>query len=114
MRTLARKTLVAHGHRVFEAVSGPAALSLWAQHRELIDLLLTDVVMPDGLNGLELARRLLADRPTLRVIYTSGYSAEIAGGDFSGREGVDFLPKPYDPATLLRIVTGTAQQPPVP
>ena len=71
------------------------------------DLVVTDVVMPDGLNGLELAERLLHEKPSLKVIYASGYSAEVAGGDFSGRQGVDFLGKPYAPADLIQIVERT-------
>ncbi len=104
VRALARRALAAGGHEVLEAATGPEALGVWAAHRERIEILLTDIVMPDGLNGLELARRLGAEKAGLRVIYSSGYSADIAGGDFSGREGIDFLPKPYAPTDLLRII----------
>ena len=104
VRALAKRALLARGHRVHEAASGPAALQLWAVHRQEIDTLLTDIVMPGGLNGLELAARLVAEAPALRVIYTSGYSADVVGGDFAGREGVDFLSKPYAIDDLERIV----------
>jgi len=108
VRALARKTLLGQGHRVLEAASGPLALEVWRERHDEIEILLTDVVMPDGLNGIELARRLLAEKPALKVIYASGYSAEVSGGDFSGREGLDFLGKPYTPANLLRIVERAA------
>ncbi len=114
VRTLARRALSARGHRVLEAGSGPTALEVWAHHHAEIEVLLTDLVMPDGMNGLELARRLRAERPELRVVYTSGYSAEVAGGAFAGREGVDFIAKPYDPARLVEIVENATPDTPVP
>ena len=78
LRLLVTNVLMQSGYTVLEAPSGIAALEVWARHRHEIQLLLTDVVMPDGMGGLELAQRLRRDRPDLRVIYTSGYSAEIA------------------------------------
>jgi PAS domain S-box-containing protein len=108
VREYARKTLLTHGHRVLEAASGRLALPVWQQHREQIEILLTDVVMPDGINGLELGQRLLKEKPALKVIYASGYSADVAGGDFSQRQGVDFIGKPYLPADLLNIVARLA------
>ena len=104
VRAYARKTLVNQGHQVYEAASGLLAMPVWTQHSEQIDILFTDVVMPDGISGLELARHLLQEKPALKVIYTSGYSAEIAGGAFAGRQGVDFLPKPYSPTDLIRVI----------
>ena len=104
LRSLVRNVLVQGGYTVLEAPSGVAALDVWAQHREGIHLLLTDVVMPDGMSGLELARRLRRDRTDLRVIYTSGYSEEIAAREIQLQEGLNFLAKPYRPADLLRTV----------
>jgi len=63
-----------------------------AQHKHHVQLLLTDLVMPDGMTGRELAVKLLGDQPSLKVIYTSGYSEEIRKG-YSFVEGVNFLPK---------------------
>jgi FixJ family two-component response regulator len=62
------------------------------------------MVMPDGINGRQLAEKLLAKDPALRVIYTSGYSQNIAGQDVAGLKGHDFLAKPYDPALLLQKI----------
>ncbi len=104
LRSLVKNVLVQGGYTVLEAVSGVAALDVWAQHRHDIQLLLTDVVMPDGMSGLDLARRLVRDRPDLRVIYTSGYSAEIAAREIELQEGLNFLSKPYRPPDLLRTV----------
>ncbi len=107
VRDYARRTLLRQGHRVLEAASGRLALPVWEQHRAEIEILFTDVVMPDGLNGLELAQRLLKEKPALKVIYASGYSAEVAGGDFSGRQGIDFIAKPYTPGDLIRLLERT-------
>ena len=81
-----------------------AALEIWRQHKHEISLLLTDLVMPEGLNGKELARQLQNDNPGLKVVYTSGCSAEIAGKDFPLKDGVNFLPKPYEAHKLSQII----------
>ena len=96
--------LRAYGYRVLSATSGTKALDLWDRSQEKIHLLLTDMVMPDGINGRQLAEKLLAKDPALRVIYTSGYSQNIAGRDVAGLKGHDFLAKPYDPALLLQKI----------
>ena len=111
VRTLAKRALTSHGHRVIEADSGAHALPIWKEHRDEIDILFTDVIMPGGLNGIELANHLLTEKPSLKVLFASGYSADVTGGNFSGREGIDFLGKPYDPADLLRLVAHTAAPP---
>ena len=104
LRQLARKVLTRLGYKVLEAPSGLAALDLWPAHQTEVDLLLTDLVMPDGVTGRELAGRLLASKPTLRVLYTSGYSLELAGLQQSSTGDFTFLQKPYLPETLARMV----------
>jgi PAS domain S-box-containing protein len=104
LRALVLDLLSHDGYRVLEACSGPVALDLWQQHRSEIDLLFTDIAMPEGINGRELATRLLADKPTLQVLYTSGYSAEIVGDNFVLEEGVNFLQKPYNPSQLTEAI----------
>jgi CheY-like chemotaxis protein len=89
---------------VLEATSGISALSVWEQHGEEIDLLLTDMVMPDGLSGRELAGKLLLQKPELRVIYSSGYSLAVVGTDMVLQDGINFLQKPYHPRKLARAV----------
>jgi PAS domain S-box-containing protein len=105
VRALTRQTLERHGYRVLEASHGREALRLWEEHRAAVDLLLTDLVMPEGLGGLELARRLRASKPGLKVVYTSGYSAESGGLESEPRpdEGA-FIQKPCPPERLLEIV----------
>jgi CheY-like chemotaxis protein len=99
-----RTTLSQLGYRVLEAVNGVEALEIWKQHHDKIHLLLTDLVMPGGINGKDLARRLLKENPELKVIYASGYSAEVAGKDFPLQEGVNFLAKPYEMHMLAQTV----------
>ena len=104
MRLVTRITLERHGYRVLEAPDGLAALELWRQHRDAVALLLTDWVMPGELDGRELAQRLRADRPQLKVIYTSGYSPELAGRELHSRAGEAFLQKPCPAERLLETV----------
>jgi two-component system, cell cycle sensor histidine kinase and response regulator CckA len=104
VRGLVRAILARLGYRILEAHSGASALKLWPEHSREVDLLLTDMVMPDHMSGRELAGRLRQDRPDLRVIYTSGYDAEISGGDLPLEEGINFIAKPFSPARLAEIV----------
>jgi CheY-like chemotaxis protein len=104
LRTLVRTVLTRLGYRVLEAASGLAALEVWKAHREEIKLLLTDMVMPDGISGRELSQRLLAEKPDLKVIYTSGYSQEITGHDFPLQEGENFLAKPFQATKLAKVI----------
>ena len=97
---LVTSILESHQYRVLSAQSGPAALEVWHKQQKNVDLLLTDLVMPDGLSGSELLRRLREDRPELRGILTSGYVApELALSDHDA-----FLQKPYRPSALLNVI----------
>ncbi|HSY17234.1 MAG TPA: PAS domain S-box protein [Candidatus Acidoferrales bacterium] len=98
------KILAPLGYRVLEAFNGVEALKLWKKHRDDIHLLLTDLVMPGGMTGKELAKQLLEQNPKLKVVYTSGYSAGIASKDFQLEEGVNFLTKPFEARKLAQIV----------
>jgi PAS domain S-box-containing protein len=91
------------GYRVLSAHSGTAALSVWEKSRDEIDLVITDMVMPDGLTGIQLAEKLRAQKPSIKIIFSSGYAAnaEVDGVDLE--EGVNFLQKPYHPEQLARI-----------
>jgi signal transduction histidine kinase len=104
VRMLTRVVLERQGYRVLEAAHGLEAVRLWDQHQAAIRLLLTDIVMPEGVNGRELAGRFRAANPTLPVIFTSGYSADIAGRELALQEGQNFLQKPFSPRQLLEIV----------
>jgi CheY-like chemotaxis protein len=101
---LATVLLQRQGYRVLAAGSGAEALALWQEHGKVIDLLFTDMIMPGGMNGRELAEKILADRPELKVIYTTGYSPDEFRQNLALQEGVNFLGKPYNPDKLVRIV----------
>jgi CheY-like chemotaxis protein len=104
VRELVSSLLQGRGYSVLEAESGPKALDIWSAHKEKIDLLLTDMVMPERMNGWELAEILWAERPDLKVIFTSGYSNNVVGREFVMRCGKSYLQKPYHPDKLVRAV----------
>ncbi len=103
VRSLVKEVLVHHQYRVIEAGHAEAAYAVWQEQGENIDLLLTDIIMP-GASGLELAQQLLAERPQLKVIYTSGYSTELFASAQPLDEGRNYLPKPYLSAKLTALV----------
>jgi PAS domain S-box-containing protein len=104
LRAAECKVLSQLGYRVLEAFNGIEALEIWKQHRDEIHLLLTDLVMPGGMTGKDLAERLLKESPGLKVIYTSGYGAEVAGKNFPMEDGVNFLTKPFQARKLAQTV----------
>jgi CheY-like chemotaxis protein len=104
LRILVRKVLERNGFEVMDAASGVAAMELWDKDKPHVDLLLTDMVMPDGMSGRQLAERLKADNPELKILFTSGYSTELLGKDLALQDGTNFLQKPYPPAKLVQTV----------
>jgi two-component system cell cycle sensor histidine kinase/response regulator CckA len=104
LREMASTILKRLGHQVVVAQDGPEALSLWPHHRGKIDLLFTDMVMPGGMTGRELADRLQGEEPRLRVIYSTGYSTDLSNAGIKLVEGVNCLLKPYDASALARAV----------
>lgn len=113
LRELVATVLRSCHYRVFEAKSGVQALQIWQEQQGRIDLLLTDMVMPGGISGSELARRLRAHKSDLRVIYSSGYSSEIIGSNLN-ENNFDFLPKPYRAPQLVMRVRKSLDAPPAP
>jgi hypothetical protein len=104
LRVSVRKALSQLGYRILEAPTGVKAMDVWKENRAEIRLLLTDLVMPDGMTGKDLSQRILRENPGLKVIYMSGYSAEVAGKDFPLKEGVNFLAKPFEASKLAQII----------
>ncbi len=103
VRRLARQMLGQLGYTVLEADDGPGALHLFEQHAPAIDLLLTDVVMPQ-MSGRELAERLTAVRPDLKVLYMSGYTNDVVARHGLLEPGVALLQKPFTADGLGRRV----------
>ncbi|HEY3760154.1 MAG TPA: PAS domain S-box protein [Verrucomicrobiae bacterium] len=104
VRELVARILEKHGYKIFQAGNGDEAVEMWNQKKDGIDLLLTDLIMPGAMNGRELAETLWKERPDLKVIFSSGYSADIVGKDFKLESEVNFLQKPYHPQTLALTV----------
>ena len=103
VRELVRDTLVAKGYQVVEAENGEAGLAAAAQHKGIIDLVITDVVMP-GLGGRELVKQLAQTRPQAKVLYLSGYTEDAIISDGAIEKGTAFLQKPFTLQNLSRKV----------
>ena len=99
VRKLTLAMLRSQGYRLLEAATGSEALSLCQRYAEPIHLLITDVVMP-GMTGTDLAARLVALRPWLKTLYTSGYTANAMAHLQALDPGVAYLPKPFSTVQL--------------
>lgn len=110
VRRLVHDTLTRNGYTVFQARDGPEALAIWRQHGARVDLLLTDVVMP-GMSGPELASRLIAHRPELKVVYISGYTGDAIANHEALQPGAVLIQKPFTARLLLRRLRETLDAP---
>ena len=104
VRALIVGCLQEQGHRVLEAKTAADAAGLWERHRGEIALLITDMVMPGGITGYELAHKCRSEKPGLPVIISSGYTSETNLGRHVADEGIFFLPKPFNASTLMTLV----------
>lgn len=103
LRELVCNLLRRCGYTVLAAESGVVALRIWRENKDQIRLLLTDLVMPGGVTGFNLAEQICAEKPRVQVIYTSGYSTEVRKA-VRLKDGVKFLQKPYSPSVLAQLV----------
>jgi CheY-like chemotaxis protein len=104
LRDMARDILAGYGYRILEASSGREALNHWQDKSDEIDLLLTDMVMPEGISGAELARQLVLNHSGLKIIFTSGYTANEVNTELLVKMSARYLQKPYTHADLVKAV----------
>jgi CheY-like chemotaxis protein len=106
VRMTIRRLLESKGYTIREATDAPEALELWEKHAGEIALLVTDIVMPGGMTGRDLAERLWKQGARIKVIFMSGYTADVLGRNtnFIRRTGSRFLQKPCSSRTLLQTV----------
>jgi PAS domain S-box-containing protein len=106
VRMIFRRVLESHGYKIYEATTAEEALGFWRTRAKEIALLLTDIVMPLGVTGRDLADQLRAQEPALKVVLMSGYSADVIGKDtnFFQRTQTSFLQKPCSARALLETV----------
>ncbi|HEX4439786.1 MAG TPA: PAS domain S-box protein [Thermoanaerobaculia bacterium] len=110
VRDLTRRCLESSGYTVLPAGSAEEALDALSRYRGSLDLLVTDVIMP-GASGPELSRRLISDRPDLRVLFVSGYTDETIASQRLLASGASFLQKPFTPEALARKVRDVLDRP---
>jgi two-component system cell cycle sensor histidine kinase/response regulator CckA len=103
VRPLVASLLEMNGYTVLQAKEGREAIEIAEQQRGKIDLLLTDIVMPD-MNGRELADKLVVEHPKLKVVFTSGYPADATVRQGLSEANVAFIEKPYLPDELARTL----------
>ena len=104
VREFAVAVLQGHGYRVLQAGSSDDALEVWKWHQSRIALLVTDLVLPDGLGGAELAARLRQEKPALKAVLTSSDANGTADAEFRPPAGMVFIHKPYQPRVLAQAV----------
>ena len=111
VRALIIATFHSLGYRTLEAGDGADALQVLKESDEPVALLFTDVAMPGGMNGLELARIVRDDQPNVRVLFTSGYAQDalLKNGGFQVED--EFLPKPYSRDQLADKVANAIRAP---
>jgi two-component system cell cycle sensor histidine kinase/response regulator CckA len=103
VRQLVRDTLAAKGYKVIEAPNGEAGLKVSSEYAGTIEVLITDVVMP-GMGGRELAKRVSAARPNIKVLFLSGYTEDAIIHEGVLEPGTAFLQKPFTLQMLSRKV----------
>jgi len=104
VRKLVTRTLTQRGYQIIEAANGQEALVVWEKNQAAIRLVLTDMVMPEGIGGLELARRLRLQSPQLKIVFMSGYNPELTAKTSDLVEGLNFIPKPFNQFQLATII----------
>jgi two-component system, cell cycle sensor histidine kinase and response regulator CckA len=108
---LMQHILEGHGYKVLCCTNGRQALGVWGEHHKRIDLLLTDLILPDGMAGTELARLLQACKPGLKVLFTSGYDNERLAKEFPPGTSFKLVQKPFHARKLAEMVFESINKP---
>jgi CheY-like chemotaxis protein len=103
LRDVTRRHLIALGYHVSVAANGPAALGV-LRSDEMFDLLFTDMVMPGGMSGYDLAEAALRLQPRLKLLFTTGYASDLSGEVDGQHDRQPVLRKPYRRHTLAEAV----------
>ena len=101
---LLNQILEMNGYNVFGACSSREAIEVWEKNSDQIDLLLTDLTMPEGMTGVALAEKLQMRKPLLKVVYASGHTQETAFEKYRLPQGSCFLQKPFNPSALAELI----------
>ena len=109
IRKLVRDTLAPLGYKVLEAADGQEALEYFQRHRDEIDMLLTDVVMP-RMTGKKLAKKLLEEKPDLKVLYMSGYTDNVIAHQGILDKDIEFINKPLVPSILTKKIRAVLEK----
>lgn len=104
VRQLTEQILHSHGMKVITAANGTAALRVCAEYQDRIDVLLTDVIMPGGINGIQLADRIRLSHPHISILLMSGYSDEVFAMTDPVRAETAFIQKPFTPGLLIEKI----------
>lgn len=104
VREFVAAVLAHFGYRVLQASCGMEALEVWKWHSSRIALLVSDMVMPDGVSGMDLAEALREQRPGLKVVLMSGYTSEMVGQLYTRRPNTHFIQKPFQPTAFAKLV----------
>jgi two-component system, cell cycle sensor histidine kinase and response regulator CckA len=107
LREMECSILESYGYNVLLAESGRRAFDLWKSQGERVDLLLADIVLPRGITGVELAKRLVDSQPSLKIIFTTGRILPHAEQEALAQMNARFLPKPFDQEALVQLVRDT-------
>jgi len=99
-----QELLIMGGFTVLCATSAAAAMEIWEKKSSEIDLVLTDITLPDGTTGVALGEKLRVANRFLRIIYTSGHCADTVAMRYSLPAGASFLQKPFHPKVLVDTV----------
>jgi len=111
LRELVKEILEGQGYHVLQAATGVEALRVWEARGKKLDLLISDMMMPEGISGRELAGTLQEADPLLPVILTSGFSQEMIERDTVLDQRIKFFSKPYHPSQLAQAVKESLDAP---